>query len=95
MALRLALDEICRLTKIGDEMVMVGGGSRSVFWRQIFADVYNMKVAKTDIDQQAAALGAAATIAVGLGWSKDFSIIDTIHQVASEILPDSQKQSCL
>jgi xylulokinase len=67
---------------------MVGGGSRSAFWRQIFSDVYNMKVIKTNIDQQAAALGAAATIAVGLGWWQDFSKIDDIHKVESEIHPD-------
>ena len=41
MGLRLALDELRRLTSIGDEMVMVGGGSRSAFWRQIFSDVYD------------------------------------------------------
>jgi xylulokinase len=93
MGLRLALDELRRLTSIGDEMVMVGGGSRSAFWRQIFSDVYNMKVVKTNIDQQAAALGAAATIAVGLDWWKDFSIIDTIHEVESEILPDQKNKS--
>jgi xylulokinase len=93
MGLRLALDEIRRLTDIGDEMVMVGGGSRSTFWRQIFADVYNMKVVKTNIDQQAAALGAAATIAVGLGWWKDFSVIDAIHEIESEIVPDPKNQA--
>jgi xylulokinase len=93
MGLRLALDEIRRLTDIGDEMVMVGGGSRSTFWRQIFADVYNMKVVKTNIDQQAAALGAAATIAVGLGWWEDFSVIDAIHEIESEIVPDPKNQA--
>jgi xylulokinase len=93
MGLRLALDEIRRLTDIGDEMVMVGGGSRSTFWRQIFADVYNMKVVKTNIDQQAAALGAAATIAVGLGWWEDFSVIDAIHEIESEIVPDPNNQA--
>jgi len=93
MGLRLALDELRRLTHIGDEMVMVGGGSRSAFWRQIFSDVYNMKVVKTNIDQQAAALGAAATIAVGLDWWKDFSIIDAIHEVESEILPDPKNKA--
>jgi xylulokinase len=82
------LDELRRLTRIGEEMVMVGGGSRSTFWRQIFSDVYNMRVIKTNIDQQAAALGAAATIAVGLDWWQDFSKIDEIHEVESEILPD-------
>lgn len=93
MGLRLALDELRRLTRVGQEMVVVGGGSRSGFWRQIFADVYNMKIVKTNIDEQAAALGAAAIIAVGLGWWKDFSPIDKIHAIESEILPDSQNNA--
>lgn len=88
MGLRLALDELRRLTRIGGEMMVVGGGSRSAFWRQIFADVYNMRVIKTNIDQQAAALGAAAIIAVGLGWWKDFSPIDTVHEIESELPPN-------
>jgi len=93
MALRLALDKLRKLTRISDEIVMVDGGSRSAFWWQIFSDVYNMKVIKTNIDQQAAALGAAATIAVGLGWWKDFSVIDSIHQIENEILPDPKNKA--
>jgi xylulokinase len=40
-----------------------------------------MDIVKTTIDQQAAALGAAACAAVGTGLWKDFEIIDRLHQV--------------
>jgi xylulokinase len=79
--LRVALDELKRLTSIADEMTVVGGSSQSRLWRQIFADVYQMNIVKTNIDQQAAALGAAALAAVGTGLWSDFNIIDEIHAI--------------
>jgi xylulokinase len=79
--LRVALDELRRLADVADEMTVVGGISRSKLWRQMLADVYQMNIVKTNIDQQAAALGAAALAAVGTGLWSDFEIIDKIHAV--------------
>lgn len=81
MNLSLVLTVLRNSTALSDEMVMVGGGSKSQFWLQIFADTYNMKVIKTNIDQNAGSLGAAAIGAVGVGLWPDFSRIDQIHQV--------------
>jgi len=81
LGLRLALDELRKMTTLADEMVVVGGGSRSRSWLQIYADAYDMNIVKTNIDQQAAALGAAALAAVGTGLWDDFSRIDRIHQI--------------
>ncbi|OHD74657.1 MAG: pentose kinase [Spirochaetes bacterium RBG_16_67_19] len=72
-----------RFVPLDEEMLMVGGGSRSPLWRQIFADVYGMKIVKTNIDQEAASLGAAAVAAVGCGLWQDFTPVDDVHQVAS------------
>ena len=90
MGLRLALDRLRTLTQVSDEMLVVGGGSRSKLWRQIYADVYNMEIVKTNIDQQTAALGAAALAAVGTGLWKDFAKIDDIHQIESLTKPIPQ-----
>ena len=87
MALRVGLDAMRKLVDVSDEIVVVGGGSRSELWRQIHADLYRMKVVKTNIDQQAAALGAAAVAAVGTGLWRDFARIDEIHQVQSVASP--------
>lgn len=87
MGLRSCLDALRGLTSVGDEMLLVGGGSRSALWRQIYADVYKMTVIKTNIDQQAAALGAAACAAVGVGMWKHFDRIDSLHQVESCVKP--------
>jgi xylulokinase len=83
LGLRRALDVLRKLTDVSDEMVVVGGGSQSGLWRQICADAYNVAIVKTNVDQQAAALGAMAVAAVGSGLWEDFSRIDEVHQVES------------
>lgn len=80
MGLRVALDELRNLTTLEDEILVVGGGSKSDFWRQIYADIYQCNIIKTNIDQQAAALGAAALAAVGTGIWESFDIIDELHK---------------
>jgi xylulokinase len=82
-----ALEELRQLWPLADEMVVVGGGSRSPLWRQIHADVYRLNIIKTSIDQQAAALGAAALAAVGVGLWEDFDKIDEIHVIESVTKP--------
>jgi xylulokinase len=88
MEMRMALNELRGKIVVSEEMVVVGGGSRSKLWRQIYADVYKMRILKTNIDQQAAALGAAALGAVGAGLWKDYEIIDQIHKVEDVTEPN-------
>ncbi len=45
---------------------------------------------KTNIDQDAGALGAAAIAAVGAGLWPDFSRIDEIHQTVERVEPDPE-----
>ena len=66
------LEVLRRFVPLSGEMLMVGGGSKSRLWRQIFADVYRMDCLKTNVDQEAATLGAAAVAAVGAGLWKRF-----------------------
>jgi xylulokinase len=81
IGLRRALDILRGLTRVCDEMIVVGGGSRSRLWRQICSDVYNLSIVKTSIDEQAAAFGAMAVAAVGTGLWPDFNRIDAIQTV--------------
>jgi xylulokinase len=83
LGLRVALDELRRMTTLGPEMIIVGGGARNALWRQIFADVFDCAIVKTRIDQQAAALGAAALAFVGMGLWRDFSPIRALHAAES------------
>ena len=86
-ALRIALDALKKMTSLQDEMLFVGGGSKSGFWMQIFADIYGMNILRTNIGQDAGSLGAAAIAAVGCGMWKDFSRIDEIHQLVHNNAP--------
>lgn len=90
MNLRLRLDVLKMYCSLRSEMLLVGGGSKSPLYRRIFADVYNMDVIKTNIDQDAAALGAVAVAAVGCGIWKDFSRIDRIHETLETLSPDTE-----
>jgi xylulokinase len=81
------LDELKKQYKISEEMLIVGGGSNSSLWRQIFADIYNMDIVKTNVGQSAGALGAAGIAAVGAGIWSNFEVIDSLHKVADITKP--------
>jgi xylulokinase len=81
--LKICLDILNQYTPCDGEMLLCGGGSKSPLWRQIFADVYGLDILKTNIDQDAASLGAAAIAARGCGLWADYSRIESLHQVES------------
>jgi xylulokinase len=87
MNLRLRLDLLRKYTHLEDEILFVGGGARSRFYLGIFADVFNTRILKTNIDQDAAALGAAAIAAVGCGLWPNFEKIDGIHKIVEVVEP--------
>jgi len=89
--LRLVLDALRGLCPVSEEMVVVGGSSKSTFWRQIFADAWRMRIVKTQVGQEAGSLGAAAVAAVGAGLWKDFSRVDAIHKTEDIAAPDPKR----
>lgn len=87
MALRCTLDILRKNIDVEDEMLLCGGGSKSALWRQIFADVYHLNIIKTNVDQDAASLGAAAIAANAVGIWRGYDIIDRIHIVEDTSVP--------
>jgi sugar (pentulose or hexulose) kinase len=83
MALNATLDILKTQTRLGDTMLLCGGGSKSALWRKIFADVYNMDIVKTNVDQGAATLGAAALAGNAAGIWKGYDMIDSFHKQES------------
>ena len=77
-----------KYTHLEDDILFVGGGAKSRFYLSIFADVFNTRIIKTNIDQDAAALGAAAIAAVGCGAWENFQKIDSIHEIVEVVDPD-------
>lgn len=88
--LKYAMDLLSQYQSGLSQMLLVGGGSKSPIWRQMFADIFNMEIIKTNIDQDAASLGAAALAAYGLGYWKNYDILDTLHTTVSVAVPDSE-----
>ena len=86
--LRLALDELRKLCRVCDEMVVVGGSSKSALWRQIFADAFDLTIQQTNVGQDAGSLGAAALAAVAAGLWRDFTPIDAIHRIEATAAPE-------
>lgn len=87
MALRKTLDILLSQVTVSGEMLICGGGSKSPIWRQIFADIYNMPVLKTNVDQDAASLGAAALAANACGLWLGYDQIREVHQQEDIKLP--------
>jgi xylulokinase len=93
MNLRLRLDLLRKYTRLEDEILFVGGGAKSRFYLGIFADTFNTRIKKTNIDQDAGALGAAAIAAVGCGLWEDFEKIDEIHRTEEVVEPNPENNA--
>jgi xylulokinase len=52
-------------TQLDDEILFVGGGAKSRFYLGIFADAFNTRIKKSNIDSDAGAVGTVAIAAVG------------------------------
>jgi xylulokinase len=80
--------KLARLVELEELILMVGGGSNSPDWRQMFADVFNRPFARANVGQDAASLGAAAVAAVGSGLWDDFRQVGDLIQYVEIARPD-------
>ena len=90
MNLRIALDALEECVPFGDEMLIVGGGGKSRFWRSLFASIYNKKIIEMNIGQDAGSLGAALIAGVGAGIWTDFDTVKTMTKVVSVQEPQKE-----
>lgn len=65
-ALREGLDIMRQLGTNVQEMVLAGGGARSLLWQQMLADIFDCEVYLSDVEEQACT-GAAMMAGVGCG----------------------------
>jgi xylulokinase len=66
----------------------IGGGCNSQTWVQIISDVTGRPIRVVRDHLQAGAMGAALTVAVGLGIYPDVDAIDPLIQIRLEATPD-------
>ena len=68
---------------------VIGGGARGTPWMQIIADVTGRRVETVANPQEAGAVGAALTAAVGLGLYPDFEALGKVVRVEREFEPQA------
>ncbi len=69
---------------------VIGGGARGGPWMQIIADVTGRRVETVAQPQEAGAVGAALTAAVGLGVHPDFEALKQVVRVEQEFAPQAK-----
>lgn len=90
MNLRIALDALHACTHLSDQMVIVGGGGKSRFWRSLFASIYHKDIIELNIGQDAGSLGAALIAGIGAGIWKDFDAVKDMIRVKSVVKPQAE-----
>lgn len=76
------------LGKEADTVRILGGGTKSPVWMQIFADVFGRKIEVIEDTQIAGAIGGAFLAALGLGMYDGFDAVKKWSRVARTYVPD-------
>ena len=93
MNLRVILDAFREQGSEINAMRLIGGGARGRIWNQIMADIYGIPVQRLAILEEATSMGAALVGGVGVGLYPDFSMIETMNDVAATVMPDEQARA--
>ena len=93
LGLRVALDELRSNVVLMDKMLIVGGGSKSPYWRQLFADIYGMQITESVVGENAGSLGAMACAAIGSGLWKDFSPLKGLNKPVKTLFPNEENKA--
>lgn len=93
MNLRVILDAFTAQGAQISDMRVIGGGARGRFWNQMMADIYGIPVHRLAILQEATSMGAAVAGGVGVGLYPDFSMSETMNEIAETFEPNPQSQS--
>jgi xylulokinase len=70
------------------EINAIGGGSTSIPWTQIIADITGRELNIVEHPLEAGAMGAALTVAVGLGVYPNMEAVDDLIGIARRVEPN-------
>lgn len=77
-----------------NEINTIGGGSTSSIWTQIIADVTQRELKIVEHPLEAGAMGAALTVAVGLGIYPNMDAVDDLIGIAQVVHPNEKNFVC-
>jgi xylulokinase len=92
LGLKVALDELRANVTLHEQMLIVGGGSKSPYWRQLFADIYGMQITESVVGENAGSLGAFACAAIGAGIWKDFKPLIGLNKPVKTLYPNEENK---
>jgi xylulokinase len=90
LGLKNALNELAAKVPIADNMLIVGGGAKSRFWRGLFADIYEKNITESQAGENAGSIGAMAAAAIGAGLWKDYTPLLKINEPVSIVEKNEQ-----
>jgi xylulokinase len=93
MNLRVILDAFRNQGNQIEAMRVIGGGAQGRIWNQIMADAYAMPIHRLAILEEATSMGAALVGGVGIGLYPDFSMINTMNEIAETFMPSLEAQT--
>ena len=74
-----------------DSLKIIGGGAKDVVWRQILADVLNVRIEKPNLLEEGCSLGAAMAAGIGAGVYEDTSAIEKFMQIEDVCEPNAER----
>jgi xylulokinase len=89
--LRVILEALSQQGASIQALRVIGGGARSAVWNGIMADIFGVPVLRLALLEEATSMGAAVAGGIGVGIWKDFSQVDEMVRVESEVRPDEQR----
>ena len=91
MNLKMSLENLKQQVDVEKQIRFCGGGAKNPYWMQMFADIFQLTIVKTNIDQDAASLGAAAIAAKAEGVLSSYDRIDDCHRIEFECTPQQEQ----
>jgi len=90
--LRIILDAFEEQGSHIEEVKVIGGGAKGRLLRQIMADVYNKRILRPSLLEEATSLGAAIAGGIGVGIFKDFTVAERLVKIVEVQEPRPEVQ---
>lgn len=89
--LKVIIDILDSKININD-MVVIGGGAKSMVWLQILADIWQKTLHIPEYLEEATSMGAAICGGVGIGVFDSFDVINNFNPIKKSIIPNENNK---